>query len=125
MNLHAGISVSRPDDRVAVVALEGEHDLASAQEATRTFERLVADGVGIVADLSRSTFVDTTTVHALVVGRRLADAAGVRFVVHLPEGHQARRMLGLMRVLDVLPAASSLDSAIELARELPPAERRS
>src|SRR5581483_6939021 len=38
MNLHAGISVSRPDDRVAVVALEGEHDLASAQEATRTFE---------------------------------------------------------------------------------------
>jgi anti-anti-sigma factor len=122
MNRHAAITVSRQDDSVAVVALEGEHDLASAQEATRVFERLVAEGTGVVVDLSRTTFVDTTTVHALVVGRRLAGEAGVRFVVSLPESHVARRVLALMRVLDVLPASSDLEEAIELARE-PPAAR--
>jgi anti-sigma B factor antagonist len=112
----ATISVTRPDPHVVVVSLSGDHDLASAHDAVRTFEELVEAGCAVVVDLSGLTFLDTTTVHALVVGRRLAAAAGTAFVVHLPAAHPARRMLDLMRVLDVVPLPTTLDDAIGAAR---------
>ena len=111
----AQISVLRPDASVAVVAFAGEHDLTSAKDATRIFEELTTEGTSIVADLSQVSFLDTTIIHALVVGRNLADSAEVGFATCLPEGHVARRMLELMRVLEVLPAATSVDAAIASA----------
>lgn len=124
MQRQSRISITRPEPDVAVVSLAGEHDLASAQDAAHAFEELVAGRNNVVVDLSALTFIDTTTVHALVVGRRLANAAGVSFLVHLPEGHAARRMLDLMRVLDVLPTSATLSEAISRAHasdQSPPA----
>ena len=109
------ISVVRPDPSVAVVAFAGEHDLTSAKDATRIFEKLTTEGTSIVADLSQVSFLDTTIIHALVVGRNLADSAEVGFATCLPEGHVARRMLELMRVLEVVPAAKSVDEAVAMA----------
>ena len=83
--------------------------------ATRIFEELTSEGTSIVADLSQVSFLDTTIIHALVVGRNLAESAEVGFATCLPEGHVARRMLELMRVLEVLPAATSVDAAIASA----------
>ena len=112
----AHLSIERPEPSVAVVVFAGEHDLRSAKDATRIFEELAAEGTNIVADLSQVSFLDTTVVHALVVGRKLADAAKVGFATCLPAGHVARRMLELMRVLEVVPAATAVDEAIAAAR---------
>jgi len=112
----AQLSIERPEPSVAVVVFAGEHDLTSAKDAARIFEELAAEGTNIVADLSRVSFLDTTVIHALVVGRNLAGAADVGFATCLPDGHAARRMLELMRVLEVLPSATGVDEAIAAAR---------
>jgi anti-anti-sigma regulatory factor len=112
----AQLSIERPEPSVAVVVFAGEHDLTSAKHATRIFEDLVAEGTSIVADLSQVLFLDTTVIHALVVGRNLAEASDVGFATCLPDGNVARRMLELMRVLEVFPAATEVDDAIAAAR---------
>lgn len=119
----AQISVVRPEPSVAVVVFAGEHDLTSAKDATRIFEELATDGTSIVADLTQVSFLDTTIIHALVVGRNLAESAEVGFATCLPDGHVARRMLELMRVLEVLPAATSVDAAIATALSTPAGSR--
>src|SRR5712691_6643544 len=82
----AQISIVRPEPSVAVVVFAGEHDLTSAKDATRVFEELAGEGTSIVADLSQVSFLDTTIIHALVVGRNLAESAGIGFAICLPEG---------------------------------------
>ena len=63
-----------PDDRTAVVAVDGELDLAAAPELKRTLCELLRDGRGrLVLDFSRASFVDSTALSVLVgINRRLA-----------------------------------------------------
>jgi anti-anti-sigma factor len=108
----ASIDVLRPRPEVAVVAVTGGHDLASAQDLVHTFEQLTAAGTSVVSDLSDLTFFDTTTVHALVVGRKLAAAARVGFVVRVPEQHPVARTLQQMRIVQLVPVAGTMEEAI-------------
>ena len=101
-----------PQAGVAVVALSGAHDLATSKKIVRTFEQLTAERTNLVADLSGLTFFDTTTIHALVVGRNLAVDNGVGFVVSAAARHPVTRMLDLMRVLQLAPVSETLDGAI-------------
>ena len=109
----AGISVDHPRAGVAVVSLSGAHDLATAKKIVRTFEQLTAARTNLVADLTGLTFFDTTTIHALVVGRNLAVENGVGFVVSVAARHPVTRMLNLMRILQLAPVSETLDGAIE------------
>jgi anti-anti-sigma factor len=111
------VAVTTATPTVSIVALAGGHDLASAREIVSAFEELAAASRNIVADLSNVTFFDTTTIHSLVVGRRLALAVGARFVVCVPPEHPAMRMLELMRLLELAPVVNSVEQAITTAAE--------
>jgi anti-anti-sigma regulatory factor len=106
-------SIDRPRDGVAVVSLVGEHDLTSANRLMHLFEELTAAGTCVVAELGKLDFIDTPTIHALVVGRKLARANGLGFVVRMPEEHPAFRMLDYMRVFPATSVSTTLDDAIE------------
>jgi anti-anti-sigma factor len=77
----------------ARMALYGEFDIASADDATRALEELLGRGLdAVVVDLSGLDFMDSTGVKFLVDGRDKAHALGVRLsLVH--GGDPVRRVL--------------------------------
>jgi len=66
----------------AVVALEGEHDMATIDVVDRAFaEAEAARPRRVVVDLSRCVFMDSTVVRALLLARERAESAGSRMVL--------------------------------------------
>jgi anti-sigma B factor antagonist len=72
------------DPRSARIALYGEFDIASADDASRALQELLSRGPdAVVVDLSGLDFMDSTGVQFLVDGRDTALAHGVKLsLVH-------------------------------------------
>jgi anti-sigma B factor antagonist len=70
--------------RSARIALRGEFDIASADDARRALQELLSRGLdAVVVDLSGLDFMDSTGVQFLVDGRETALARGVKLsLVH-------------------------------------------
>ncbi|MDA0566940.1 STAS domain-containing protein [Streptomonospora sp. S1-112] len=96
------------DEQVAVVAVVGEIDIATADDM---HARLVGAGSGprraaaVVADLSRVEFFDASGVRALVSARRRLAERGVRLLLGEPAHAVARTLevLGLAASFETLP----------------------
>lgn len=58
-------TVRSPSDTV-VVRLVGDHDLSTAPELRTVLRKAVADGPEVVVDLSETTFLDSSILHALI-----------------------------------------------------------
>ena len=94
---------------VAIVALEGEHELYSALKLQRRLEALIGEGLALVVDLSRATFLDSSIVSVLLRARDRARRSGTRYAIVLDEssGWSVRRtfeITGLDRYLPVVPS---------------------
>jgi anti-sigma B factor antagonist len=85
-----------------VIAVEGELDLATADEFTAGVRRELA-GAAVVLDLSGLSFVDSSGVRALDDLVRETDREGWALSIdaRLPEG--VRQVLRLTGMLDLLP----------------------
>src|SRR5215216_6121477 len=83
----------------ARIALSGEFDIASADDASRALQALLDRGLDLVViDLSELDFMDSTGVKFLVEGRDTARALGVKLaLVH--GGDPVRRVLTVSGVL--------------------------
>ena len=94
-------------DRTVEVVLEGELDIASAEEALhRVAEAERASPSLLVIDLSMLTFVDSSGVRVILVAEDHARAAGRRLAVRLGRGPALRvfSALGLVDRFELLPA---------------------
>jgi anti-anti-sigma factor len=89
----------------ARIALSGEFDIASADEATRALQALLTRGLDLVViDLSGLDFMDSTGVKFLVEGRETARDLGVALsLVH--GGDPVRRVLQVSGVMALFEAA--------------------
>jgi anti-sigma B factor antagonist len=92
---------------VAVVTLEGEHELYGAEKLRERIGALIADGVSVVVDLTHAEFVDSSVVGVLLAAQKRAAGAGVTFtvVVGPATGEPVRRMFevtGLSRILSLV-----------------------
>ncbi|MGN6380541.1 MAG: STAS domain-containing protein [Gaiellales bacterium] len=106
------VTVDRQDG-VWVVALTGEHDLATVDELRITLDSLLAPETRplsqptlVVVDLSEAAFVDSSVISAITRAHEAArDDSGARVgvVVDSPESFAARLLdlLGLARVLPI------------------------
>jgi anti-anti-sigma factor len=95
-------------DGVPIVALEGEHDVNDAGALRRLLDEELAGQSRIVVDLSRTVFVDSTVVAAILGAHRRRRGEGGVSVV-LGDG-VLRRMFEIMRldqVFDTYPTAST------------------
>ena len=93
-------------DRTVEVVLEGELDIASADEALRRLaEAERAAPSLLVIDLSNLTFVDSSGVRVVLLADDRARAAGRRLAVRLGTGPALRvfAALGLVERFEVLP----------------------
>jgi anti-sigma B factor antagonist len=78
---HFGIEINADGDR-PLVSLDGELDMLAAPDLSEAIAQTCGDGASeIVVDLRRLTFMDSSGLHALLLGRRHCRERGCRFVL--------------------------------------------
>jgi anti-sigma B factor antagonist len=111
------IAVDRGDG-VAVVVVEGEHDVYTAPSISEQLDVLLEERLPFVIDLTDATFVDSSVLRVLLEARRRAEERGIGFAVALgqEESGPVRRVLDITGLLPVLPIHPARAEAIEAAR---------
>jgi anti-anti-sigma factor len=103
------VRLDHADPPTGVVALSGEQDAYSAPRLENELCALLDEGIGVVVDLTETSFLDSQSLSTLLTARHRAERDSLGFTVVLPhEPHtQVHRMLditGLTRAFAVYPA---------------------
>jgi anti-sigma B factor antagonist len=95
---------------VAVLRVNGEVDVATADQLRRAAAQLIARCAAsrLEVDLSRVQFMDSTGLGALVTARNLAMAKGMSFAVRAPSPN-VRRLLEITGLSGVFGVGASSD----------------
>ncbi len=114
MTQTADFSITRAG--IPTVGVDGEIDLSNIAELKRAIEAAALDEAhGLVADLGRVTYLDTTALTLLdEVCRRLA-RRNIELHVVLPEDQHVRRSLRLVELPERLPVHDSREDARQAA----------
>jgi anti-anti-sigma factor len=112
------VTLAFRDPPAAVVALVGEHDAYSAGRLENELALLLAEDQRIVIDLRDTDFVDSTTLSALLLGRREDEEQGLGFTLVLPRRTytQVHQLLELTNLASVFGIYDTLDEAVVAAR---------
>jgi anti-sigma B factor antagonist len=98
----------------AVVVLPAEIDVTNSEQVRDQLVAALAAGVDVViADLTGTSFCDSSGVHALVSAHEAAVARGVRLRLAVPSGGSVPRVLQLIGVGRIVPVHASVAEAIE------------
>jgi anti-anti-sigma factor len=106
------ITVLRPEPEVALVVLQGEHDLASTPDLEKTLDDALTNCSHLIVDLSTTEFIDSTTIRALVDAKKHADNTDHAFNVVLATTPIVERALEITNVLPILNRVTSLEQAL-------------
>lgn len=121
--MEAQVRVERVGE-VAVVSLQGEHDLDSVAELRSQLQSaLEAQPRALVVELSRTSFMDSTALGALVAAARRAALAGCTFCVADPSPNVAR-ILAVTGLNRVWPTYESVAAAAAAAQKADPSGDR-
>jgi anti-sigma B factor antagonist len=86
-----------------VLVLSGELDIFAAPRLEETLIRLAGDGTtAVVLDLRKTTFIDSTGLRAILLGKELTDERGLRFSI-VPGPPNVQRLFEVASLLEVLP----------------------
>jgi len=99
--MNFALTTEQTDAGTAIIALSGEVDLYTAPELKEELVRVIDAGArGVVVDLSRTTFIDSTTLGVLISGvKRLRPNGGsVELVVTDENIRKIFEITGLDRV---------------------------
>ena len=110
------------DSGIAVLALDGEHDIYTAPQLRDRLGELVEAGPGLVVDLSGATFIDSSILGALLNARQQAIDAKKGFAVCLKADAEpaVRRVFDMTGLTTTLPVVQDLQTATRAAAEGPP-----
>jgi anti-sigma B factor antagonist len=111
-----GFSISRPpvgNENKTVVAVSGEIDLATSDAFEQELVRAIAERApdGIVVDLSRVTFMDSTALNALVRSFEL-QRAGLRSMTIVTEDRRLLVLLEVTRLDQILTVYRTREEAL-------------
>ena len=100
-----------------VIALVGEHDLATAP-ALRVAVQEALDTGHVVVDLDRASFLDSTVLGVIIGGRDRAQERERSFVVLLGPGADppVRRLVELTGMTSLLPVVDEREVALDPLR---------
>jgi anti-sigma B factor antagonist len=108
------VTLARREPPTAVVALVGEHDAYSSDRLQQELALLLEGRQRIVVDLTETTFMDSTTLSALLSARRRAEEQRLGFALVLPveERTQVDELLDLTGLRSAFVIDGGLDDAI-------------
>jgi anti-anti-sigma factor len=112
------VTLARRDPPAAVVALVGEHDAYSSQRLANELTVLLDAGHRVVVDLRDASFIDSTTLSALLSGRERAEQSGLDFALVLPEREytQVHHILDLTGLGSGFTICGTLEDALGTAQ---------
>lgn len=116
------------DPRRTVVWIRGEHDIATCEHLRLAIDSAAGlDDADVVVDLSRVTFMDASTLGALVGAHRTLDARSRSLLVRAPT-RAARRLLEVCELgflIDERPMPAPSAPALDSWVAVPVSERAS
>jgi anti-anti-sigma factor len=112
LNTEPRTVITWPQPDVAVVVLEGEHDLESAPRLEQALGEALVTCSHLVVDLSLAQFIDSSTIHVLVTMKNEADNHGCRFTLVLEGSPSIEHTLEICGVLEALNRVPTLDAAL-------------
>lgn len=98
--------------QISVVQLVGEHDLSTQDQITGAIDAALVGGRDVVVDLRSASFIDSSTLQALVAGSRKAAEAGKRLMLVIGEERAVVQVFELTGLLASFDSADSPESAI-------------
>jgi anti-anti-sigma factor len=106
------------DPPVAIVELSGEHDGFTALRIEQELQRLHDAGLPIVVDLLQASFVDSSTLSALLTARRHAEESSLGFALALADNDlQVHRIFVTTGLESSFVLAPTRREAIAAARQ--------
>jgi anti-sigma B factor antagonist len=112
----ATVTVEVASPSVAVVVLEGEHDLASVPQVREALEsQLVEERRNVVVDLTSTQFIDIAIARVLLGSHKAAQALGRAFVLQFGTRPAVRRLFEVTKFLDQFPYEESREKAVHRA----------
>jgi anti-anti-sigma factor len=106
------VTIAHPAPGLAVVSLQGEHDLSTQPRLAEAFEAAGAHS-NVLVDLSDCAFMDSTVISALLTTSRAACAREELFAVVIPpERANVSRLAQMTRLDQVFPVYTSLADAL-------------
>jgi len=112
------LALERTDAGLALLTITGEHDLSTAPELRRRLEEVLNERTGVVVDLSRATFIDSSILGVILDGKRRAAEAKVGYaVLHTNGADPVDRVLEVTGLRAELPVHTARDAATSAALE--------
>ncbi len=97
-----------------VVVLPAEIDVTNSELVHDKLVAALTPGVGVVvADMTSTSFCDSSGVHAVIFAHETAAARGVQMRIAVSPGGSVRRVLQLIGVASVVPVYPSLAEAMD------------
>jgi anti-sigma B factor antagonist len=104
-------SAADPQVSRVVVVLPAEIDIANADQVEDQLAAACAPGVAVIADLSATTFCDSSGARALLTAHQRASAAGGELRAAIPAA-PVRRAMSLLALDTILHIYPGLDEAL-------------
>jgi anti-sigma B factor antagonist len=106
------------DAGLTLLTITGEHDLSTAPELRRRLEEVLGEGTGVVVDLSRATFIDSSILGVILDAKRRAAEAKVGYaVLHTNGADPVDRVLEVTGLRAELPVHAAREAATSAALE--------
>jgi anti-anti-sigma factor len=106
------LSERRVDDRTDEIAIEGELDMAVAEQLDKALDRAAE---WILIDLSGCNFIDSSGIAVILRANIAALARGGRILVHSAQA-QVRRILGITGLIDIELVFGTREQALAARR---------
>ena len=109
-----GIRRERSGEDIFVISLAGEHDLYTAPKVQEALRGVIAAGARtIVVDLTETTFLDSTMLHALLSARNeLRDGGRLLLVTNDETVKRAFEIAGIDRFFDFYPSRRAAEEEV-------------
>lgn len=113
------VTTDPTDPPVAILELTGEHDGLTAHLIEQELARLHDAGLPIVVDLLHASFIDSSTLSALLTAQRHAQEASLGFALALADAtsHQVHRIFETTGLESAFVVAPTRERAVAAARQ--------
>ena len=104
------------DGSVALFELLGEHDMASEPALRAALNEALADGQGIVVDLSKAEFIDSSVIHTLIDTQQRLAAQGRELATEVNTASVVMLALEITSFRAIVATVGTRDAAVAIAR---------
>lgn len=116
------VDVGHHAPHLAVVTVQGEHDLSTQPELTQALEDAAAHS-NVLVDLSHCSFMDSTVVTSLSRAAKTLQARGEQLALVIPpEQTHLTRLAAITRLADTIPLHHSREAGLTSLEHPPHAQ---